>query len=802
MNILLFQLLKKILLTSIFVMLVFLAFAQNSELKGVVTDETSGTPIRYATVIVTPRADSTKIYGDITNETGGFQISDLPLGDYELKISFVGYDMYHVEKMELTRPEHDLGQIDLTVDQKALDEIIIQSGNSGVKYEVDRKVIDARNFPGADKAIDLMENIPSLELDVDGRLTYRGDGTFLVYINGRPELNGEEKLRQIPANKIQYIEVITNPSSKYDAEGTAGIIQVILKRNRLEGIEVSTSLNLSTLGSSELIFSVDQKGERGGWYLNGQLDDYVSQIQWQQGNQTVSSNNTRYQTLWDVKSKDRENNTFMELGFNYDLTDKDYLDFKLSADPIRRSSTSKEKGTYSESIYEGNNLENYDEYGFDSRYHLYYRYLSAVASYEHAFNKDRSNLLSAYISSSTYLQPLEEQKRDELLYSEHSEKYGYQTKEHNELLIDANVSYENKLSDKSRLEAGLEVNIDHIPKVETESGTFNSYNVLSVFVNNKENEEIDFKQDVYAGYATFKSRFGKLEYQLGMRGEFTHRESNYSYNLMGDNELVTVPATTQFWDWFPTAHFVYNISDENQFTLSYSRRINRPDYWELIPLRRYETPYISFSGNENLMPSYVNAYELGYLKSWGDNFVSGEVFTRQTDNLSRNYYRTGEGNSIEWTKENVGESLSIGVDFMLGYQLFKWWNTNLSTSTYFYKLTTTIDGKSDIQEIFRGSIRSNNNFRISKTLSLRYQLVYQNKAINAQMERDGYAYSNLVLRKSFFSRRLITEVSWANIFNSMKYQTRTTGDNLYVETDFERKPYASFKVSYVFVKRK
>ncbi len=802
MYIFLFQLLKKIFLTSLFGMLFLFAFAQNAQLKGVVAEGPTGIPIRYATVIVEPRTDTTKIYGDITGENGLFQISDLPYGDYKLKISYVGYNVYHIEKMELKDPELDLGRIDLKVDQKTLDEITVQSKKSGVRYEVDRKIIEARNFPGANKAIDLMENIPSLELDVDGRLTYRGDGTFLVYINGRPELNGEEKLRQIPANKIQYIEVITNPSSKYNAEGTAGIIQVILKRNRLEGIEVNTSLNLSTLGSSEFIFSVDKKGERGGWYLNGQLDDYVSKIQWQQGNQTVTSDNTRYQTLWDVKSKDRENNTFMELGFNYDLTDKDYLDFKLSADPIRRSSTSSEKGTYSTGVYAGNNLETYDEYGFDSRYHLYYRYLSAVASYEHAFNKDRSNLLSAYISSSTYLQPLEEQKRDELIYSEHTEKYGYQTKEHNELLIDAKVSYENKLSDKSRLEAGLEVNLDHIPKVETESGTFDRYNILSVFVNNKENEEIDFKQDVYAGYATFKSSFGKLEYQLGMRGEFTHRESNYSYNLVGDNELVTVPATTQFWDWFPTAHFVYNISDENQFTLSYSRRINRPDYWELIPLQRYETPYISFSGNENLMPSYVNAYELGYLKSWDDNFVSGEVFARQTDNLSRNYYRTGEGNSIEWTKENVGESLSVGVDFMFGYQLFKWWNTNLSTSTYFYQLTTTIDDKSDVQEIFRGSIRSNNNFRISKTLSLRYQLVFQSKGINAQMERDGFAYSNLVLRKSFFNRRLTTEVSWSNIFDSMKYQTRTTGDNLYVETDFERKPFASFKVSYVFIKRK
>ncbi|WP_319480899.1 outer membrane beta-barrel family protein [uncultured Draconibacterium sp.] len=802
MNILLFPQLKNIFLTSIFGMLVFGASPQNTKLKGIVKDGTSGTPIRYATVIIEPRSDSTKIYGDITSENGLFQISDLPYGDYELKISFVGYYIYHVEKMELTDPEIDLGQIDLKVDQKTLDEITVKSKNSGVKYEVDRKIIEARNFPGADKAIDLMENIPSLELDVDGRLTYRGDGTFLVYINGRPELNGEEKLRQIPANKIQYIEVITNPSSKYDAEGTAGIIQVILKRNRLEGIEVSTSLNLSTLGSSEFIFSVDKKGERGGWYLNGQVDDYVSRIQWQQGDQTVTNDNIRYKTLWDVKSKNRENNSYMELGFNYDLSDKDYLDFKLSADPIRRSSTSNEKGKYSESLLLDNKQVNYEEYTLDSRYHLYYRYLSVVASYEHAFNKDRSNLLSAYISSSSYLQPLEEQKCDELIYSDHSEKFGYQSKEHNELLVDANVTYENKLSDKSRLEAGMEVNLDHIPKVETESGTFNRYNVLSVFVNEKENEEIDFEQDVYAGFITFKSSFGKLDYQVGVRGEFTHRQSNYSYNLVGNGELANIPATTEFWNWFPTAHFVYNISDENQFTLNYSRRISRPDYWELIPLRRYETQYISFTGNENLMPSYVNAYELGYLKSWDENFVSGEVFARQTNNLSRNYYRTGEGNSIEWTKENVGESLSVGVDFMLGYQLFDWWNTNLSTSTYFYKLNTTIDDKSDTQEIFRGSIRSNNNFRISKTLSLRYQLVYQSRGINAQMERDGYAYSNLVLRKSFFNRRLTTEVSWANIFNSIKYQTRTTGDNLYVETDFERKPYASFKISYVFVKRK
>ena len=802
MNILLLQNLKKIFLTSIFEVVGLLVLAQNAELKGIVTDGTSGTPVRYATVIVEPQADSTKIYGDITAENGLFKISDLPYGNYELKISFLGYDMYHIENMELANPELDLGRINLTVDQKTLDEVIVQSGKSGVRYEVDRKVIEARNFPGADKAIDLLENIPSLELDVDGRLTYRGDGIFLVYINGRPELNGEEKLRQIPANKIQYIEVITNPSSKYDAEGTAGIIQVILKRNRLEGIEVSTSLNLSTLGSSEFIFSVDQKGERGGWYLNGQLDDYVSRIQWQQGNQTVTNENTRYKTLWDVKSKDRKNNSYMELGFNYDLTDKDYLDFKLSADPIRRSNTTNEKGTYSESKFVDDNLENYEEYIYDSRYELYYRYLSVVASYEHAFKKDRSNLLSAYISSSSYLQPLEDKKSDKLIYSDHSEKYGYETKEHNELLIDANVSYENKLSDKSRLEAGLEVNLDHIPKVETESGFFDKYNVLNVFVNDKENEEIDFKQDVYAGFVTFKSSFGKLDYQLGMRGEYTHRESNYSYNLVGDDELVNVPATTKFWDWFPTAHFVYNISDENQFTLSYSRRINRPDYWELIPLRRYETPYISFTGNENLMPSYVNAYELGYLKSWDDNFVSGEVFARQTNSLARNYYRTGEGNSIEWTRENVGESLSIGVEFMLGYQLFDWWNTNLSTSTYLYRFTTNIDGKSDTQEIFRGSIRSNNNFKISKTLSLRYQFVYQSKGISAQIERDGYAYSNLVLRKSFFSRKLTTEVSWANIFDSMKYQTRTTGDNLYVETDFERKPYVSFKVSYVFNKRK
>ncbi|MFV0593752.1 MAG: TonB-dependent receptor domain-containing protein [Draconibacterium sp.] len=766
-------------------------------MSGTVIDENTGSPIPYANITLKLNHDSLHILGGITNEKGMFTVSDVEYGSYMLKISFIGYDAKIIDPFVVKQPQLNLGTTALYVSTKNLGEITVRSDQSGISYGVDRKIINAKSFPGADKAIDLLENMPSVELGVDGRLTYRGDGTFMVYINGRPELNGEEKLRQISADQIQYIEIITNPTAKYDAEGTAGIIQVILKRSRLEGYAISTSAKVSTFGSYEWLFSVDQKSKKGGWYVQGQVKDFVQRKFSAISNQVITSGETEYEVFSDLRKKEQINSSYVEFGLNYDLSDKDYIDFKLSADPIRRSSIYSDRGLYRDSEYVSGSLQDQEFYNYESNFKMYYRYLQTVATYEHAFTKDRSHLLTAYVDCSTYLHPLKESKIDTKYFEDGTEKLGYLAKEYNEMILKTNLAYKNKFSEKSTLEIGGQIDLDHIPKVTTQSGQFGEQNSFIPFAYENQHQKVNFEQDIFSAYTTFESSFGAFDYKLGLRMEHTRRQSNYSY-ISNTNYEIKIPAEKNFTDFFPSAHFVYNFSDDNQLSLSYSRRIGRAEYYELIPLERYDSPYIYYTGNENLMPSYANAYELGYIRSWGDNFVSAELFVRNTEDLIQSYYRTGENNLVIWTKENTGNSLSVGSELMAGYDIFSWWNANLSASLYNYRLEVDVDDHQNEQTQMKGDVKFNNTFKIGKTFSVRYLFAYLSPFLNAQVKRDSYTYSDLVLRKSFMNRKWEAEVSWANVFNSIKYNTVTRGNNLYVESHFERDPYFSFKLSYKF----
>ena len=785
----------RIVLLFIFEFLFVCSQAQTAKLTGIISDQISGIPIQYANVALCLEQDSLFIHGCISDERGRFELTNIAYGTYSLKVSFIGYDSYKMSNLLIDKKQLDIGQISMGISQQNLEEIEVKGRGTGIAYKVDRKVINAKEFPGADKAMDLLENVPSLQVDIDGKLTYRGDGNFIVYVNGRPEQNGEDKLRQISANRIQYVEIITNPTAKYDAEGTAGIIQVILKRNRLEGYAINTSIKVSSLGSKEWLFSIDQKSEKGGWYIEGQWDDYVDKKQKSTTKQLVTNSAGLLETLSNIDTKDYGNNSFVKFGFNYDLTEKDYLDFMVSGDPVRRSGISVNNGHYTESKRIGGNEESVETYNFDSRFAMYYRYLSAVTTYEHAFTKDRSHLLTAHVDYSTYLHPLKEEKRDIKEYANRTERLGYIAKEYNEIVFKTNVAYKNKLSEKSKFEIGIKVDLDHIPKLTTESGMFRADNTIEAFSNEKSDQKVDFEQDVYAGFITFESSFGKLDYKLGFRSEYTDRQSNFSYKDENLQEIL-VPAEKRFVDFFPSLHFVYNFSEENQLSLSYSRRINRPDYWELIPLKRYETPYIYYTGNGNLLPSYVDAVEFGYMRSWENNFVSAEVFLRNTNDLIQSYYTADENSRITWTKENVGNSLSTGVELMSGFDVSAWWKMNVSASLYSYRLDVKIENYKE--EKWQGDIRFNNTFNITPSLSLRYQMVYQSPFVGAQTERDDFMFSNLAIRKSFFNRKWEAELAWANIFNSIKYNTTTKGTNLYVESHFEREPYISVKLSYRF----
>ncbi|MBI9063844.1 MAG: TonB-dependent receptor [Marinilabiliaceae bacterium] len=794
--------LKKSLCLFVLVAISLTGWAQQGKISGRLLDGDSGEPIPYANALITSPADSAVFMGAITDNAGHFMIADIPQGTgYLVKLSFVGYQSVTLNDVLVQRGERDLGEIRLSVLTENMDEVTVRAARSAISYKVDRKVIDAGSFPGANVAMDLLDNVPGLQVDFEGKLTYRGDGTFKVYINGHPVANGEEKLKEIPAERIDRVEVITNPSAKYDSEGTAGIIQVILKKNRLQGYAISASAKVDTREGYDWLFGVDQKGEKGGWYVKGKLQKY--QWTWSTNDmmrQTQEGQN-RYVTLIHEDKKGFSFNNWLDLGFNYDLTEKDYIDLAINVEPLKRTNEEAAEGTIREQLFQNTQIDQDEVYNLNSDSYLSYRYLGIDFTYEHAFNKKRDHLLSAYISYSGYLHPLKEWQKDTKSTPVVTERTGHKGSEENEVFWSANINYARPLGENSSFEMGVEINTDEIPKLSTTSGWFDKDDNIIPFSTDRLNQEVVFHENIYAGYVTYKGQVNKLEYQLGARVEHTDRQSDYSYTNE-NGERVEEPARKNFTDFFPTIHAVYNFSEANQLSASYSKRINRPDYWTLIPMNQYSSPYSFYQGNGNVLPSYSHALELGYKRSWDKDFIAFETFARRTLNLRQNYTRQLSERITRYTPENVGASWSIGAEVMAGVDVYAWWNMNLSTSFYSYHLHTEIEDIDKKEQQYRFDSRLNQTFLLPASMTLKWDVSYKSPIISAQERREDYFFTNVAVRKGFMKDQWKVTVTAHNLLNTLKYDHTAEGTGFLIETHTTEKPYFSLKVVYRFDNQK
>jgi outer membrane receptor protein involved in Fe transport len=732
---------------------------------------------------------------------GQFFLEKLKTDKYDIKISFIGYQSVVMNSILLQPGARDLGEIALNVLSENLAEITVKSTKSPVTYKVDRKVIDAGSFPGADAAIDLLENVPSVQLDMEGNLTYRGDGTFKVYINGHPVANGVEKLRQLPASRIDKVEVITNPSAKYDAEGNAGIIQVILKKSRLEGYSINSNIKADTKGGYQGMFSIDQKSEKSGWYINGYWSKDVWSDYDQKTEQTIKDDDATYYTVSDINANHGQRNSNIELGFNYDLSDKDFIDFSGYINPLRTKQKNREVGSVTEYTTFANGETTDSTYQFNSNYTCNYQYVGGTFTYEHAFKKDRSHLLSAYIDYSGYVSDLDEQQIDKQVYDTYTVREGFKGTEHQETMIEGKLNYKLPVTENISFETGAEINTDHIPRITHVSGTFDAEDNITKYDDAPSNQKVDFIQDVYSVYTTMEREGEKLSVQAGARVEFTNRRSDYSYDT-DDNTTVIEPDRNKFTDFFPSAHITYNFTETHQVHVSYSRRIQRPNYWNLIPLEQYESSYSYFIGNGDLLPSYTNAFELGYSKSWDKDFISAEIFARNTKNVTQTYSSTYIGNKLMSTPENVGNSWSVGAEFMSGVDIFPWWNSNVSISLYSYRLHVDFDDTDEIKKQFKTDTRWNNTFLLPKDFTLKWDVKYNSPYKNAQTTRDGYWYSNLALKKSFKDGKWTVTAVCNDVFSGRKYDTIKSGDGFSIKTHTDNKSFLSLKLAYVFDNQK
>lgn len=751
------------------------------KIKGVIIDFGTTKPMEYANIAVYNRIDSSLVSGGITNQNGEFEVKGITFGDYYLEANFIGFQKTRVANIKLDKesPLFDSGNIKLNPSTLALESIDVVADKSSIEYKLDKKVVNVSQVLNAagGTAVDVLENTPSVQVDIEGNVSLRGSSNFTVLIDGKPSvLSGADALRQIPASALENIEIITNPSAKYEPDGMAGIINLVMKKNVMQGINGIVNASVGTGNKYRSDITLNYRTEKYNLFVGADWRDETSYGDVISKRESYSGDTINYIDM-------EGNRDFIRAGHNFKSGIDLFLSDKTTATisgQIGKSKGNREGGgnthtytsPYTEDIYSVNEETSERENDF----------YNVNLNLQHNF-KTKGHKIEALLYYSNH---------DELSISEESdifsdEEYNitdtYQdrvrtseTEKESEFRF--KTDYSLPFSDKGKLEAGLQSQIDN----EFEGNTFADYDqeTDTWIINDLFTSSTDFKRAIHAVYSTYSNKLGELEYMGGLRGEYTNRE-------VANSDVSTTYALTRF-DLFPTLHLSYGIKENNQLMASYSRRIKRPRGYELDPVPSYRNRYSIRIGNPELEPEYTNSYELGFMKRFGESYVSFETFRRVTDNKIRRIETLGEDGIYYQTVDNFNEDYSTGVEIMGNINITKWLLVNASTTVFKYRLTGEINDEPIDRKSTNWSARMNTTLKFSPASRLQIMGNYRAPSISAQGESKAMFYTNISYRQDFMKKKLTATLSIRDPLGTAKYERETFGEDFKSSFRWKREP--------------
>ncbi len=756
---------------------------KEASIRGKVFDSGISKPMEFTSVALYRAADSSLVTGTISAHDGSFSIKNIPFGNYYLIANFMGYEKSSVNEIVLSDKDFavDLGVIKLKPAVQSLEEIEVVATQNRVEYKIDRKVINVSqdlNAAGG-SAVDVLQNTPSVTVDIDGNVSLRGSSNFTVLIDGRPSpLSGNDALQQIPATSIQNIEIITNPSAKFDPDGMAGIINIVMKKNTLQGISgiFNTSLGTGEKYSGDFLLSYKAKKYSvfGGLdYQNKKHFGSINSLREMSPNEPLST-----LVLIDGSRNMMREGLVFKSGVDFYLDEKTTLSF--SAD-IGNQGNGSEMRT---NMHSYTNPASYDTFniaeGLGSRGGDYF---SLNLNYSKKFDKPRHELLASFSYQGEKSDDTDEENEyptNELyqLMLPYSAIRVRQTELGNEKEFRAKIDYTRPIASNGMLETGYQMRLDD----ETEDYIFEDFDPdTDNWINNPLYSSGNyFNRNIQAAYATYSDKYGKFEYMLGLRGEYTNR----SISKVEDVD----PYTLNRIDFFPSFHISRQFAGEQQVLTSYSRRINRPGGGDLEPFRSYMNSYTLREGNPDLQPEYVNSIELSYQKNFGKSFFVLESYYRNTQNLiTRMMYQDPTlPDVVIMTSKNINSDNSLGGEFMLNLAVKKWLNVNATVNVYRYWLDGVIDGEDINRTSNNWDTRLNTSFFLSAKSRIQANVMYNGPSVTAQGDRGSFFFANLAYRQDFLDRKLSATLSVQDIFGTMKHEFSTYSQSLNNTMKFER----------------
>ena len=766
---------KWIVITGLLIFLNFSLQAQPMEkdnpdyaVSGQIVDKSNGNPIEYATAVLFESEDSTQVNGIATNVDGRFTLRVEEPGTYILSISFVGYsDFSKKVKVNNETRRLKLGKIKLQKAAAEIEEVSVQASEYSVDYNIDKKVINVEEQYSSisGSAVDILKNLPSIQVDIEGNISLRGNSNFTVLINDRPTvLQPNEALQQIPATSIKDIEVITNPSAKYDPEGTAGIINIVTKKNALKGISGIVHLNAGLDEKYGGDFQFNYKTDKMKAFIGADYNKRNYPGSMETENRTYLNDTTSH-LISDGSNDDLDRDYSFRAGIDYYFSEKSTLSIS------GRYGNGWNKGisntTYNEWLsYEGNeyNRRQYASEEDGKREHEFYA-LNSEYTYEFDSTEHKLDLrlmLYEFSGGSDHINTLFNEN-DVIRSSQKSLEGGPSNG------LRYRVNYKKPFSEDLKFEIGSQGRLTNSNEWN-EMYQYNTNNSEYILQDKFSHESI-YERSIHAGYSLVKGELKDLSYQFGLRGEYTFRDIRIK-----DREGST---KIDRWDYFPTVHFSYQLPNKHQVIASYTRRIDRPHSWFMEPFLTWEDAYNVRKGNPGLEPEYINSYELGYQKSFNNNSFSAELYYRKTQDKIEGVQSVYRGNIMMQTFENIGTDYSLGSEIMLNINFADWWENSFTGNFYHYRVKGELNETEFDRKSFTYSFNWNQTFHISDNFQLQLNPDYEGPEVEAQEREKASFEMDGALRYSMINDNISLTLQARDVLGTGKHEEIVDEDDFY-----------------------
>jgi outer membrane receptor protein involved in Fe transport len=767
-------------LTLLFAQISLAQTAKTAQIKGKIIEAQTKAPLAYAEVRILKNTDSTLVTGGISDDKGQVSLQ-VPYGQYYAVVEFLGYQAIKISNLVLSAEKTtlDLGQISLSASAQNLQEVVVQAEKSSMELTLDKKIFnvgkDLANAGGT--ASDILSNVPSVSVDGEGNVKLRGSENVRILIDGKPSglvsFKGGSGLQQLQGSLVDKVEVITNPSARYEAEGQAGIINIILKKDRRQGFNGSFDLITGNPDNFGAGANINYRRNKINFFLNYSL---AYRLQPGRGKlyQEVYGKDTTRILQQSNENRMRGANNSINGGLDYYFDDKNIL----TASYLWRRSDARRINdiVYKDYLFNLNNpysttarQQDETEDEPNSEYAL---------SYKRSFEKKGHEL----IADVRYLD-----------YWEHSD----QTFTQNSVFADGIVNKVGSLTQKSindETEKQWLFQVDYTRPLgkdgKYELGVRSSFRDMTndYFVSQRDstgtfqilanlNNNFLYNENINAAYAIVSNKLKRFSYQFGLRAESTDIKTTL--------EQTNQSNPRKYSNLFPSVHFTYKLPHENSLQIGYSRRVRRPRYNELSPFVTFSDNRNFFSGNPDLNPEFTDAFELGHVVFFEKGSLASSLYYRYTTGKINSIRQVNDNGFSTTRPENLVDEQAFGAEFTSSYALKKWWKLDFNFN--FFRAIT--DGSNIVStyksDTYTWFTRQTSRFTLSKKTDLQIRANYEAPRKTPQGESKSIFWTDFSMSQDLFKGKGKLVLNVLDVFNSRRFRSITRGENFYTESNFQ-----------------